>query len=295
MTSGVKMKIGFIGTGIMGLPMATHLLNDGHSLKVFNRTRSKAQSLALLGAELVDSAREAAEEVDLLISIVSKTSDVREVLLGEQGAAKGANKGTLFIDMSTIDVNETVVMAEELNDLEIDFVDAPVSGGDVGAQNATLTIFCGGDKDNIERAIPILEVLGKTISHMGGCGKGQATKACNQIIAAGAMLGVCEALNHGQAQGLDLHQLIKATSGGSAQSWQLDNLGPKMASGDFSPGFMVDLLHKDLRMVLDALPAHSPSMNITQQMVARLEKLQLDNAGGEGTQAVFKTYSPQNL
>lgn len=274
----------------MGLPMATNLLKSGHYLRVFNRTTAKAEPLVSLGAELVSTPKEVAQGSDIVISIVSRTEDVREVLLGDMGVVHGASSGCLVVDMSTIDSVATQEIAAELNKREIEFLDAPVSGGETGAKNASLTIFCGGSKNNVERATPVFEAMGKSINHMGPCGSGQVAKSCNQIIVSGTLMGVAEALAFGSARGLDLQALIEATSGGAAQSWQLENLGPLIAKQDYSPGFMVDLFHKDLSMVLADAASKNQKTPITELFVNKLEELQELGDGRFGSQAVYKRF-----
>jgi 3-hydroxyisobutyrate dehydrogenase-like beta-hydroxyacid dehydrogenase len=283
------MKIGFIGTGIMGLPMAGHLLDAGYEMQVYNRTASKAQPLVDKGAIRVASPAEAAKGADIVISIVSRTSDVVEVLAGSHGAASTASPGCLFIDMSTIDSSASVDLAKELSAMDIEFIDAPVSGGEGGAINATLTIFCGGKAENVERARPVLDCMGKKINHMGPSGAGQIAKACNQILVAGALLGVAEALSYGNKKGLDLHQLVEATVGGSAKSWQLENLGKAIAEDNFKPGFMVELMEKDLGMILDANP-EDLNLQVTRATIERLQALMDQDLGKLGTQAVYMTF-----
>ncbi len=283
------MKIGFIGTGIMGLPMAGHLLAAGHELQVYNRTAEKAQSLVDQGALSASTPAEAASGADIVISIVSRTEDVLQVLLGDEGAAQSASPGCLFIDMSTIDSSATVNLGKELNVKGIEFIDAPVSGGEGGAINASLTIFCGGTAENVERARSVLDCMGKKVNHMGPCGAGQTAKACNQILVAGALLGVAEALAYGSKNGLDLHQLVEATSGGSAKSWQLENLGSAIANDNFKPGFMVELMEKDLGMILDANP-EDVNLQVTRATIERLQALMDQELGKLGTQAVFMTF-----
>ena len=283
------MKIGFIGTGIMGLPMAGHLLSAGHELQVYNRTAAKAQPLIDKGAISANTPAEAARGADIVISIVSRTEDVLQVLTGDDGAAQAATPGCLFIDMSTIDSVATEKLGKELNTMGIEFIDAPVSGGEGGAINATLTIFCGGKAENVERARPALECMGKKINHMGPCGAGQTAKACNQILVAGALLGVAEALAFGSKKGLDLHQLIEATSGGSAKSWQLESIGKDIADGNFDPGFMAELMEKDLGMILAANPTDE-NFPVTRATIERLQKLMAQGDGKLGTQAVYQTF-----
>lgn len=283
------MKIGFIGTGIMGLPMAGHLLTAGHELQVYNRTASKAQPLLDKGATSAASPAEAAKGAEIVISMVSRTDDVLEVLTGTDGAAQSASEGCLFIDMSTIDSGATAQLEKDLNARGLEFIDAPVSGGEGGAINAALTIFCGGKPENVERARPVLECMGKKINHMGPAGAGQVAKACNQILVAGALLGVAEALSHGKKSGLDLQQLVEATSGGAAQSYQLENLGKAIAEDNFKPGFMVELMEKDLGMILDANP-EDLNLQVTRATIERLQALMEQDLGKLGTQAVFMTF-----
>lgn len=283
------MKIGFIGTGIMGLPMAGHLLAAGHELQVYNRTKSKAQPLVDKGAASAASPMEAARGADMVISMVSRTDDVLEVLSGTDGAVQSAPEGCLFIDMSTIDSGATVQLEKDLNARGFEFIDAPVSGGEGGAVDATLTIFCGGKSESVERARPVLECMGKKINHMGPAGTGQVAKSCNQILVAGALLGVAEALAYGKKSGLDLQQLVEATSGGAARSYQLENLGKAIAEDDFKPGFMAELMEKDLAMILEANP-EDLNLQVTRAAIERLQALMDQGLGKLGTQAVFMTF-----
>jgi 3-hydroxyisobutyrate dehydrogenase-like beta-hydroxyacid dehydrogenase len=267
------------------------LLSAGHELQVYNRTAAKAQPLVDKGAKSASTPAEAANGAEIVISIVSRTEDVLQVLTGDDGAAQTASTGCLFIDMSTIDSVATENLGKELSAKDIEFMDAPVSGGEGGAINASLTIFCGGEAGNIERARPVLDCMGKKVNHMGPCGAGQTAKACNQILVAGALLGVAEALAYGSKKGLDLHQLVEATSGGSAKSWQLENLGKAISDGNFDPGFMVELMEKDLGMILDANPGGA-NFPTTRATIERLQKLMVEGEGKLGTQAVFKTFGP---
>ena len=247
-----KPPIGFVGLGIMGLPMAGHILDAGYPLTVYNRTRSKAEELGARGAKVADSPAEVAADSQVIITIVSDSPDVEEVVAGPQGVLGRIGEDSVVIDMSTISPQVERQLDEQLRVKGCTLVDAPVSGGDVGARNATLAIMAGGDKAAFDRVRPILEVMGKTITYCGPVGNGQLTKLSNQILVAVTLLGVSEAITFAKKNGLDAHVMIEAVKGGAAGSWQLSNLGPKIVDRDFAPGFMVDLIQKDLRLVLES-------------------------------------------
>ncbi|MGH7214369.1 MAG: NAD(P)-dependent oxidoreductase, partial [Tepidisphaeraceae bacterium] len=245
-------KLAFVGLGVMGLPMAGHLLKAGHSIKVHTRTRSKAQKLLDDGATWAETAAKAAEGADVVFVCVTDTPDVEQVLLGDNGIKDAARKGTIVVDHSTISPTTTRHLCDELAKKGVAFLDAPVSGGDLGAKNATLSIMVGGDKKAFEKAEPLFRVMGKTITYCGPSGAGQLTKLVNQILVSVTNLAVCEALTFAKKHELNLEKTIEALGGGAAGSWQLVNLGPKMIANDFRPGFMIDLQQKDLRLVLHA-------------------------------------------
>ena len=247
-----KPPIGFVGLGIMGLPMAGHILDAGYPLTVYNRTRSKAEELGARGAKIADSPAEVAGASTVIITIVSDSPDVEEVVAGPQGVMDRIAEDSVVIDMSTISPQVERQLDEQLRAKGCTLVDAPVSGGDVGARNATLAIMAGGDKAAFDRVRPILEVMGKTITYCGPVGNGQLTKLSNQILVSVTLLGVSEAITFANKNGLDAHVMIEAVKGGAAGSWQLSNLGPKIVDRDFAPGFMVDLIQKDLRLVLES-------------------------------------------
>ena len=290
----MSFKIGFIGLGIMGLPMAENLLRAGFSLNVYNRTAGKADALVAAGATRANSPADAAVGADVVISIVSRTSDVQEVLLGSNEmtapAVNSLKPGAVFIDMSTIDVDATKQMANRLESIGVTYLDAPVSGGEKGAIEGTLTIFVGGDEAIFSKVKPILDAVGKTTTYMGNAGAGQAAKACNQILVSAAVLATAEALNFGREQGLDMHQLIRATSGGSAQSWVLENLGTAMANGHFDPGFMVDLMQKDLGMVMATAKEQGLSVSSANLASEHFQTLQHAGRGAEGMQALYRCF-----
>ncbi len=254
-----KERVGLIGTGIMGAPMARNLLKAGFPVTVTNRTLERARALAKDGATVVPTPREVAERSDVVVTMVVDSPDVETALFGADGVASGAHEGLLAIDMSTISPARTRELAERAaaNRPPFRTVDAPVSGGEVGAIEARLSIMIGGEAADVERARPIFEALGKTIVHIGGHGAGQACKLANQIAVALNNLGVSEALVFAASQGIDLEKVRQVIAGGAGSSWAMQNYAPKMLAGDFRPGFMVDLQQKDLRLVLgDADAAH---------------------------------------
>lgn len=280
-------NIAFIGLGIMGLPMAGHVLAGGHSMRVNSRTKSKAGSLLQKGAKWFDTPAEAAAGAEFVFVCVTDTPDVQKVLLGENGVIKSAQQNQVIVDHSTISPGATKVMAAELSKSGAFLIDAPVSGGDVGAKNATLSIMCGGEPHAFERVEPLLKHMGKTITYCGPSGSGQFTKAVNQILVGGTLLAVCEALIFAAKSGLNLPKTIQAVGGGAAASWQLQNLGPKMVGGDFRPGFMIDLIQKDLRIVMEAAEQAGTSLPGTSLVHQLFTAAQAAGHGKEGTQALY--------
>ncbi|HLU99656.1 MAG TPA: NAD(P)-dependent oxidoreductase [Acidobacteriota bacterium] len=281
-------KVGFIGLGIMGAPMARNLLKAGYSLTVYNRTRSKMNPLIEEGAQGADSPAEVARNSEIIITIVSDTPDVEEVIAGEKGVLDGIQPNSLVIDMSTISPDTERELDEKLRKKSCSLVDAPVSGGDVGAQKGTLAIMAGGREEDFERARPLFEAMGKTITYCGPVGNGQTTKLCNQILVSVNLLGVCEALVFARKNGLDPRIMVEAVSGGAAGSWQLSNLGPRIVDRDFAPGFMVDLMQKDLRIVLqtaDLSGSVLPAAAIVHQL---FNSVQSQGGGRDGTQALAR-------
>jgi 3-hydroxyisobutyrate dehydrogenase len=270
------MKIGFIGLGTMGVGMALNILKAGHDVTVHNRTREKEEAVAGGGAQRAESPRQAAEGAEIIITMVSDTPDVEEVVLGAEGIIHGAPQGAIVIDMSTISPAATRQMAEELGKKGIKMLDAPVSGGPEGANQGTLAIMVGGDPDDFAKALPILDIMGKTVTHVGPIGAGQITKAINQIIISGTYLTVAEGLTLGMKAGLDMEKVIAAISGGAASSWVLHNRGINVVNNTYPLGFRVKLHHKDLRIALETarelgvtLPAASLVAQIENGLIAR--------------------------
>ncbi|HVC34056.1 MAG TPA: NAD(P)-binding domain-containing protein [Chloroflexota bacterium] len=280
--------IGFIGLGIMGKPMARNLLKAGHLLVVHNRGRAPVDELVAEGARGVFSPAEVAEASDVVITMLPDTPDVRSVVLGQGGVLDGARSGSVLIDMSTIAPAVTRQIAAEAAKFGMKTLDAPVSGSEQGAINATLAIMVGGDADVFQRCRPILSRLGKSVVHVGGVGMGHTVKLVNQIIGLTTLEAVCEGLLVAAKAGVDLSVLLEAISGGAARSWMLENLAPKIAERDFRPGFMVQLAQKDLRLALnlaDELHVSTPGTGLTHQLYRSIEA---SAEGREGIQALAK-------
>jgi 3-hydroxyisobutyrate dehydrogenase len=281
-------SVGFIGLGIMGFSMAKRLIEAGHRLTVYNRTPSKAEPLVALGARKAPTPKEAAKGNELVISIVTDSPDVEAVMLGPEGAVHAAQKDALFIDMSTIAPETARRVGEALRARGIAFLDAPVTGGDVGAREGTLSILVGGEKADLERAREIFAVMGKRITHCGPPGAGQTVKACNQILCALNMTGICEALHLARLSGIDPGLVVEALSAGAGGSWALEKLGPRIAKGDFNPGFMVDLILKDLRIVQEAARRAGLPVEGTELAQKLFGDNQAHGEGRLGTQAMYK-------
>ena len=284
----LKMKkLGFIGLGVMGKPMATNLLKAGYPLTVWNRTRSKMDDLVKLGAAAGESPKDVAEKSDVVITIVSDSPDVEEVVLGPSGVIEGAKPGMILIDMSTISPTVTRKIAEKLAEKGVKMLDAPVSGGDIGAKQGTLSIMVGGPKEAFDECLPILEVLGKRITYMGSNGMGQSTKLCNQVICVLNIEAVCEGLMLGAKLGLDLEKLLNVVTAGAAGSWMLSNLGPKMIKRDFEPGFRISHQQKDLRLALTAAAEVNLPLPGTALVNQMFRSAEAEGLSAKGTQALI--------
>jgi 3-hydroxyisobutyrate dehydrogenase len=283
-------KLGFIGLGIMGRPMAENLLKAGFPLTVYNRSRSAIDRSVRLGATAANSPKEVAENSDVVIIMVTDSPDVEQVILEKDGVIYGARSGSIVIDMSTISPDTTKRIARELAKKGIVMLDAPVSGGDKGAKEGTLTIMVGGQRSAYEECMPIFQALGKKMVYMGESGSGQLTKLANQILVANNMMAVCECLTFAKKAGLNLMNLIDSLSAGAASSWSLVNLGPKAIKSDFSPGFKIKLLQKDLRHVLsiaEELNAPLPAVALVHRLY---DSLEAEGYGEEGTQALIRVF-----
>ena len=283
-------RIGFVGTGIMGAPMARNALKAGFAVAVTNRTLARTEALAKDGVTVVKTPREVAERSDIVVTMVPNTPHVEEAVFGPDGVAAGARDGLLLIDMSTISPSATRDFADRAAKNRPPFrtLDAPVSGGEPGAIEARLSIMIGGDAADVKRAMPLFDALGKTIVHIGDHGAGQACKLANQIAVALNNLGVSEALVFAASQGIDLEKTRQVIAGGAGSSWAMQNYAPKMLAGDFRPGFMVDLQQKDLRLVLDNAYADHISLPGAALVHELYNALQRDGGGREGNLALIK-------
>ncbi len=264
------MRIGFIGLGTMGAPMARRLLEAGHDVTVHNRTRQREEPLEALGARRATTPRECARDRQLVITMVSDTPDVQAVVLGEEGAVEGMEKGSVLVDMSTISPATTRLIAAALADHGVAMLDAPVSGGSEGAARGTLSIMVGGEADVLERVRSVLDVLGATVTHVGPIGSGQVTKAVNQVIIAGTYAAIAEGLALGLAAGIDIEAAHAAVSGGAAGSWGLTHRGPNMIDNHYPLGFRTRLHRKDLGIAL----ASARDLGVALPLAAYVEQLE---------------------
>ncbi|TCW35796.1 3-hydroxyisobutyrate dehydrogenase [Laceyella sacchari] len=283
------LRIGFIGLGIMGKSMARNLHRAGFKVTVWNRTAAKMdEAKAEWGAHLADSPKDVAAQSDVVITMVGDTPDVREVVTGEEGVLAGARPGSVLIDMSTISPEATRELAELAAEQGVAMLDAPVSGGDVGARNGTLSIMVGGEEKVLEKVRPVLEAMGKTIVHCGPIGAGQTVKACNQILCGLNLLGMVEALAFAKKSGVDLEKMIQVTSQGAGGSWALANYGPRVVKGDLDPGFSVRFQQKDLRIVLAEAERMELPLLGTATVQQLLRAVQAHGGNEDGTQALVR-------
>lgn len=279
--------IGFIGLGIMGRGMTRNLIKAGFAPYVWNRTASRMDELVSEGAHASTSPQNLATQCDIIFVCVSDTPDVEHVILGENGVIHGAKNGALVVDMSTISPQATRQIAEKLREKGVYMLDAPMSGGSEGAKNGTLSIMVGGEDEQVQRALPYFQAMGKTITHMGAIGAGQTAKLVNQILVVGNMLAVSEALLFAQAGELDLAKTIQAVGGGAGGSWMLSNRGTQAIVRDFRPGFTIDLQQKDLRLVLEAADEMGIPLLSTSLIFNLYRTLQRDGLGGEGNHGLI--------
>jgi 3-hydroxyisobutyrate dehydrogenase len=285
-----KTKVGFVGTGVMGRSMAGHILDAGYKLFVYTRTKSKAQDLLDKGAVFLPI-DELAKTCDVIITIVGFPKDVEEVYLSENGLIRNAKENSILIDMTTSPPSLAVKIGEEVKKKGIFFLDAPVSGGDIGAKNAALSIMVGGEEEIYNSVLPLFNLMGKNVVYQGKTGSGQHTKMCNQIVIATGMIGVAESLYYAIKSGLDPETVLKSIGGGAAGSWSLVNLGPKMLKGDFAPGFYVKHFIKDMKIALDEtvrMGIKLPGLELALSLYEELSKMGYENSG---TQAIFKLYT----
>ena len=281
-------RVGFIGLGIMGSGMVRNLLRAGFELQVWNRTASRMEPLVAEGAAAAESPAQLAAASDVIITCVSDTPDVEAVILGDDGVMHGARQGALVIDMSTISPEATVAIGEQLEARGVRMLDAPVSGGSEGAARGTLSIMVGGAAEDVERAMPIFQAMGKTITHVGGHGAGQTVKLANQILVVGNTLAMSEALLFAQAGGVDLQKTFEAVSPGAAGSWMFSNRAPQILRRDWQPGFTIDLQQKDLQLVLQTADQSGVPLPATALIFQLYRTLQSRGLGAEGNHALVK-------
>ncbi len=282
-------RVGFIGLGIMGRGMAANLLKAGFPVRVWNRTASRMEPLVAAGAEAGESPADVAAHSDVIITCVSDTPDVQNVILGENGVIHGAKPGSLVIDCSTISPQATREIAAELADKGVHMLDAPISGGSEGAAKGTLSIMVGGDGEQFARALPVFQAMGKTITHVGEeNGSGQTVKLVNQVLVVGNALAMCEALLFAQAGGVDLQKTFDAISQGAAGSWMFTNRAPQIMRRDWRPGFTIDLQQKDLRLVLEAADQSGVPIPGTSFVFNLYRTLEAQGLGSEGNHALIK-------
>ena len=280
--------IGFIGIGVMGKSMANHIMDAGYSLLVYNRTKSRTDDLVEKGAIWKDTVAQVAKDADVIITMVGYPKDVEEVYFGDSGIINNAKPGAYLIDMTTSEPSLAKKIYEEAKNKGLYSLDAPVSGGDVGAKNAALTIMVGGDKEDFDIAFPIFEIMGKNIVLQGPAGAGQHTKMCNQIAIASNMIGVSEAMVYAKRAGLDAETVLKSISAGAAGSWSLSNLAPRMIKGDFEPGFYVKHFVKDMNIALNEakeMGLNTPGLQLSKYLYDELVEECKEN---KGTQVLYE-------
>jgi 3-hydroxyisobutyrate dehydrogenase len=281
------VQIGWIGTGIMGAPMAMHLVDAGYRVSVFSRTKSKAEKLMAKGCDWYDTPAAIAEHADVIFTIVGYPKDVEEVYFGDDGIIQALQKDAVVIDMTTTLPALAVRIHEAARERGAWAVDAPVSGGEVGAIKGALSVMIGGEEDIVKKVMPIMDVFSKNMVYQGRAGSGQHTKMCNQITIAGTMIGVCECLIYGHKAGLDLETVLSSISGGAAACWTLDVLAPKIVHGDFEPGFMVEHFIKDLGIALEEaeqMKLSLPGLALAKQLYLSVMAM---GKGTKGTQALY--------
>jgi len=290
----MEKKIGWIGTGVMGKSMCSHLLDAGYSISVYNRTKSKADELVENGAIWCPNPKEVAKKSDMIFTIVGFPKDVREVYLGENGILKGAQKGAIIIDMTTSEPSLAQEIYEQAKIKGITSVDAPVSGGDVGAKQGTLAIMAGGDKEAYDKILPFFQLMGKNIAYMGKAGAGQHTKMSNQILIASTMIGVVESLLYAYKAGNDLEEVINVIGKGAAGCWSINNLGPRIVKNNFDPGFFIKHFIKDMGIALKeakAMKLALPGLALAYQFYISATALDYENLG---TQGLYKVLAKMN-
>jgi 3-hydroxyisobutyrate dehydrogenase len=287
-------KIGWIGTGVMGRSMCSHLMDAGYKLTIFNRSSEKTRDLVAHGAALATSPQQVAQQSEVVFTIVGFPEDVESVILGNEGVLTGSSTGMTIVDMTTSRPSLAETIATRAAELGVASIDAPVSGGDTGARNAALSIMVGGDAESVQRIDPLLKLMGKTIVHQGGPGRGQHTKMVNQTLIASGMIAVCEGLLYATKVGLDLQTVLQSVGSGAAGSWSLSNLAPRMIDNDFDPGFFVEHFIKDMRIALEEAAAMNlslPGLALAHQLY---QAVAAQGHAKDGTQALLLALAQLN-
>ncbi|MBD0406048.1 NAD(P)-dependent oxidoreductase [Bacillus sp. 1021] len=286
----MNKTVGFIGLGVMGNSMASHILEAGYPVLVYTRTKQKAEEILNKGAVWQETVKDLSEKADIIITMVGYPSDVEEIYLGENGILRHAKEGAFVIDMTTSKPSLAKKIAEKAKEKSIHALDAPVSGGDIGAQNGTLAIMAGGEKEAFEACLPLFSVMGENIQYQGPAGSGQHTKMCNQIAIAAGMVGVAEAMAYAEKSGLNPEQVLKSITTGAAGSWSLSNLAPRMLKGDFAPGFYVKHFIKDMGIALEEAELMGEEMPGLALAKSLYDKLSAQGEENSGTQSIYKLW-----
>ncbi|MEW4023345.1 NAD(P)-dependent oxidoreductase [Bacillus sp. YAF8] len=286
----MNKTVGFIGLGVMGNSMASHILEAGYPVLVYTRTKQKAEEILNKGAVWQETVKDLSEKADIIITMVGYPSDVEEIYLGENGILRHAKEGAFVIDMTTSKPSLAKKIAEKAKEKSIHALDAPVSGGDIGAQNGTLAIMAGGEKEAFEACLPLFSVMGENIQYQGPAGSGQHTKMCNQIAIAAGMVGVAEAMAYAEKSGLNPEQVLKSITTGAAGSWSLSNLAPRMLKGDFAPGFYVKHFIKDMGIALEEAELMGEEMPGLSLAKSLYDKLSAQGEENSGTQSIYKLW-----
>ncbi|ASS61308.1 MULTISPECIES: NAD(P)-dependent oxidoreductase [Bacillus] len=286
----MNKTVGFIGLGVMGNSMASHILEAGYPVLVYTRTKHKAEEVLNKGAVWQETVKDLSEKADIIITMVGYPSDVEEIYLGESGILRHAKEGAFVIDMTTSKPSLAKKIAEKAKEKSIHALDAPVSGGDIGARNGTLAIMAGGEKEAFEACLPLFSVMGENIQYQGLAGSGQHTKMCNQIAIAAGMVGVAEAMAYAEKSGLNPEQVLKSITTGAAGSWSLSNLAPRMLKGDFAPGFYVKHFIKDMGIALEEAELMGEEMPGLALAKSLYDKLSAQGEENSGTQSIYKLW-----
>ncbi len=284
-------KIGWIGTGVMGKSMCSFIIKQEYEVLIYNRTKQKAQELIDIGAIWCDSPKQVAQNSDIIFTMVGFPKDVESSIFGNEGILENMKEGSIYIDMTTSKPVLAIEIFNKAQQKRISTLDCPVTGGDIGAKNGTLTIFAGGDKKTFEQVLPILELMGKNVQYVGSAGAGQHAKMCNQIAVAAGIIGTVETLIYAKHSGLDLNQIISMVGSGAGASWQITNMGPRIINKDFDPGFYIKHFIKDLEIALqecEKMEINLPGLNLAHDLYIKAQQKGYENLGTQGLYKLFE-------